>query len=352
MRYRLWLVVVLVTFIVAVNPAWQPTAQAQASPLPREAFIGTLRPGTGYHSMGMGLSKVLSDKLPMRVSVRPYTGPSAWLPLMDRGRLEFGAISLNDVIWAFDGNPAFVAHRIKNVRLVARGNWLEGVMGIIVRSDSPFNKISDLRGKRVTSDFGPNLIAGMLVEAWLDSAGMTWDDVKKVPVTGVVPSATALQEGRVDGAFGAVPYSGFIQALAASVPIRALPYADASPQECARIAADKAEKIIPASEVVVFARKNAPVLKGAYCSIRHPSSLVAGASVPDEVTYQVVKTIWNNLDALAPLSPWLRGWSQKQMFWAKATVPYHPGAIRFFKEQGLWTAETEKRQQELLRKTQ
>jgi uncharacterized protein len=71
--------------------------------------------------------------------------------------------------------------------------------------------------------------------------------------------------------------------------------------------------------------------------------------VPAEVVYQVLKATWQNVDKLAPLHPWLKGWNHKQMFWAKPSVPYHPGAVRFYKEQGVWTAETEERQQGLLR---
>jgi uncharacterized protein len=275
MRYRLWLVVVLATFLAAVNPAGQSAAEAQPNPLPSEVFMGTHRPGTSYHAMGMGLAKVVSEALPMRVSVRPYTGPGAWLPIMERGDLEIGVVSLNDATWAFEGLPAFVPKPMKNVRLVARGNWLEGVMGIIVRRTSPYQKITDMRGLRVTSGFGPNPISRALVEAWLDSVGMTWDDVRKVPVTGVTEAAKALQEGRADGAFGAVPFTAYVQALHAAVPIRALPYADASPEECTRIDPDKAAKIIPASEVVAFARPDGEILKDKYCSVRHPSSMVA-----------------------------------------------------------------------------
>lgn len=349
MRYRIGLILFFATLLVDINPAWQSTAQAQENRLPKELFMGTLGAGTGYHGMGMGLAKVMSDTLPMQVNVRPYTGPGAWLPLLERGDLELGVLSLNDATWAFEGDPAFVAKPMKNMRLLARGNWLDGVMGIVVRSDSPYHKITDLRGQRITTGFGPIPVIRKLVEAWLDSVGMTMDDVKKVPVSGPTDAAKALQAGRADGAFGGVPYSGYMQALNASVPIRALPYGDASPEDCARIASDKATKLIPASEVVLFSRR-APILKGPLCSIRHPSSMVAGASVPAEVTYQVLKGVWQNIDKLKPLHAWLKGWSHEQMFWAKPTVPYHPGAVRFYKEQGVWTAETEKLQQALLRK--
>jgi TRAP-type uncharacterized transport system substrate-binding protein len=43
----------------------------------------------------------------------------------------------------------------------------------------------------------------------------------------------------------------------------------------------------------------------------------------------------------------LHDFARDKMVKTAATIPYDPGAIRFYKEKGLWSTEMEKRQEEL-----
>ena len=76
--------------------------------------------------------------------------------------------------------------------------------------------------------------------------------------------------------------------------------------------------------------------------------LVSRTDVSDDVVYAVVEALWDNYQELGEIHPGLRLWTSDRFVIDDFLVPYHDGAIRFYKEQGLWTDAMEALQQELL----
>jgi len=90
-------------------------------------------------------------------------------------------------------------------------------------------------------------------------------------------------------------------------------------------------------------------LKEDYTSVKHPNGVAASAHLSNETVYVVTKTLWKHYKELHPYHVWLKQWRPKQMFDPNPIIPYHPGAVKFFKEAGVWTSQVEKKQKELLR---
>jgi uncharacterized protein len=82
--------------------------------------------------------------------------------------------------------------------------------------------------------------------------------------------------------------------------------------------------------------------------IAYDTYLSAGKNVPDHVVEAALKAIWENVDQLGPIHPMLREWTRERAVDAAVTIPYHPGAIRFYKERAVWKAEMDPVQQRLL----
>jgi TRAP-type uncharacterized transport system substrate-binding protein len=74
----------------------------------------------------------------------------------------------------------------------------------------------------------------------------------------------------------------------------------------------------------------------------------ARPDLSDESAYIFTKLLWENDKELAPKHPQLRDWVKDNFASTKAGAPYHPGAIKFYKEAGVWTPELEKHNQKLL----
>lgn len=70
-------------------------------------------------------------------------------------------------------------------------------------------------------------------------------------------------------------------------------------------------------------------------SMRVDIYTMAGAHVPAETVYKMVKALGENIDKVRAVHPAFRGFSLKQMVTKSDRVDYHPGAARYYREKGL-----------------
>ena len=79
--------------------------------------------------------------------------------------------------------------------------------------------------------------------------------------------------------------------------------------------------------------------------------IFANADMPDDVAYAVVKAVLEHPEEVQAINERLKPFSPE---WAllpvdvASSVPWHPGAVKVYKEYGVWTPEHEALQQELL----
>ncbi len=335
------------TLLLASRPAY-----SQKAALPRSVNFATHRVGTVFNAVGTGLAKVATDRGPVRVIVQPFSGPPGWVPSMNReGKPEIGIINVIDIWQATTGKitpkplppgapamkPRYTPN--KNIRLLLLGTNL--VVGIVVRADSPIKTLADLKGKRLTwgfPAFPPNIMAGLATVA---TAGMTILDVVPVAVPEVVSGIRALMEGRVDAAIAAVGM-GIVSEANARVGVRFLP-AGQNPKHIST-----AQGIMPGGNVNIQRAGPAGVKKDTPLW-SYGISVVVSTHMSDELAQSLIKTWAFNWKELGPIHPKLRAWSPNKFVQKTATIPYHSGAIKFYKEMGMWTSEMDRNQQVLMR---
>jgi TRAP transporter TAXI family solute receptor len=79
-----------------------------------------------------------------------------------------------------------------------------------------------------------------------------------------------------------------------------------------------------------------PFMEKDYPTVRQWVSLLAGAHVPEEVVYKYVKAIAENEARVQAIGGSLKtGYATGKMSNNPAKLPYHPGALRYYKEKGL-----------------
>ena len=336
MKYRL-----LVIFL-AVSLLFLGTAQAQQ--LPKSVTIGSNPPGSLFYALASGLAKVISEASPMQAQVTPYAGTSTFVPLFSSSELDFGMVNAVDMGMVYQGQKLQVGGRnpfphIPSSRLIMRGSPLRS--SLIVKKDSPIKTIGDVRGKRVTGEYPAQLAVWYNVFGSLSNGGLTWNDVKVVPVPAVNEGVDALIQGRADVTTHAIG-SAKVKEADAAVGIRYIQL-DCSKQGEARI-----KKAVPGYYLSVVKAGSSTGIVEDTCTYTYDIYLVGHKALPDAVVRNVLQAIWTNIEKLPQFHPGFAEWTKDRAVDAEVTMPYHPAAIRFFKEQNTWPAKMDEAQKKLL----
>lgn len=335
---------VTMLFVGAILTALLAIGSGASAQLPRSVSIGTNPPGSIVYTAGSGLAKVVAGVAPFQLIVQPHTGTSTFIPLLNTGEMEFGLASSVDLGLAYRG-PAFkIAGRnplphAPGLRAVMRGFPL--VLGFLVKKDSAIKTVYDLRGKRVTGEYPALLAAWFVIYGGLSSAGLGWENVKVIPVPGANEGVDAVVQGRADATEHSLN-SAKVKEADSAVGVRHIPI-DCSPAGERRLRA-----AVPGYYPRIVKAGTATGVSDDTCFIAYDYYLATGAKVPDGVVTGALSAIWDNIDKLPGVHPVFKEWTRDRAVDPEATIPYHPSAVRFYKEKGVWKAGMDELQRKLL----
>lgn len=304
--------------------------------------IMTLPAGSVAHGAASGIAGVIAQKTKLRILAAPFAGPQVVVPQIDAGKAAFTLINVNDTHNAYTGHkPDYkMAHR--NLRLVSVG--YENTAAAVVRVESKINKVTDLKGKRAAGVYSAHKTCGSVASAVLANWGMSFKDVRVIPVTSVVPGIAALGERRVDVTPCGALNMGIIREINVKSPIRFLPV-NPDPKAIA-----EARKHFVGMRSKLFKKGSAEGIVEDSQIFIYDFYLLTHAGISDDIVYTLVKGIWDNLPEIQKTHGALRSWTREGMASADVTAPYHPGAVRFFKEAGVWKPDMEAARNKLLGK--
>ena len=318
---------------------------AETQQLPKSAAIGSNPPGSLFYALASGLAKVISDSTSVQTQVQPYSGTSTFLPLLDSGELDLGVVNAVDMGLAYQGpkrlqiggrNPF---PHTPNSRLIMRGSPLRS--SLIVKKDSPIKTIREVKGRRVTGEYPAQLAVWYNVFGSLSNAGLTWKDVKVVPVPAVNEGVDALVQGRADVTTHAIG-SAKVREADASVGIRYIPL------DCSKQGEERIKKAVPGYYLSVVKAGSSTGIVEDTCAYTYDIYLVGHKALPDVVVRSALQAIWVNVEKLPQFHPGFAEWTKARAVDAEVTMPYHPAAIRFFKENGAWPTKMDEVQKKLL----
>ena len=313
--------------------------------LPGSTAIGTNPAGTVFYAVASGLAKVISGAGPMQSVVQPYTGTSTFLPLLDNGEIDFGVVNAVDMSLAYQGPTRLkVGGRnpfphVPNTRLLMRGSPL--MASLVSRKDSTIKTVFDVKGKRVTGEYPAHLAVWYSVFGSLASGGLTWDDVKVVPVPAVNEGIDALVQGRADVSNHAVG-SAKIKEADAAVGVRYVSL------DCSLRGEERIKKAVPGYYLVTLKSGTSTGIIDDTCVQSYDIYFVGHKALPVQVVQATLKALWDNVDKLPPLHPQFQEWTCERAASADVTLPYHPAAVQFYQEKNLWNAKMDEAQKRLL----
>jgi TRAP transporter TAXI family solute receptor len=286
--------------------------------------LGTATPGGGFPVYGAAVADTINELEPtLGVEPRNTRGSTENVPLLEAGRLDIALVQGEVVHEALNG----IGRPAANLRIVAAMYSTPGMF--VVRADSPYRAIADLRGKPVAFGArGSGLV--ILARYVLDGLGLDQErDFQAVYLDRAGDGPAMVLDGRVAALWGGgLGWPGFSAVATGPAGARFIaPGAD----EIARILAKHAFL-----RPMTVAAGAYPGLEAALPSVGSWSFILARPDLPEEVAYRLARALHRGEAALARRLPQARETTAANTV-AAAPRPelIHPGVLRYLREVGL-----------------
>ncbi|HTM02164.1 MAG TPA: TAXI family TRAP transporter solute-binding subunit [Vicinamibacterales bacterium] len=294
----------------------------------RRLSIATGGTGGVFYPYGGGIAKVLTEQLPHTEVTAEVTAASVDnLKFIKQGTSDL-AFSMADIAAdAAAGRDAFKDFGSVPVRVLAV--LYPSYTHLVTLAGSGINKVSDLRGK-VVSTGAPGAGTTVLAERILTAAGLDPGTDIRAHNLGVSQSVDALKDGKVDAFFwnGGIPTAAILDLVnTQGITAKILPLDDVLPALQQRYGQMLYYRtIIPAATYKMPA--DVPVVAVA-------NMLVVSESMPEPLAHDITKILFEQQPTLAGIHPQARDLSVEHAL-TGASIPFHPGAIRYYRERGVW----------------
>ena len=290
----------------------------------KDYILATGGTGGTYYPFGGAIANIWNTKVENMNVTAQATGASAEnLRLINKGEAEY-AIVQNDVMdYAYNGTDLFAGEKLANIMTI--GTLYPEVVQIAVSKDSGIKSIADFKGKRISvgdAGSGVEFNAKQIMEGY----GLTFDDIKKSNLS-FKESAEGIQNGTLDGCFvtAGVPNAA-LQELAFTAGLTLVP-----------VDGDAAKKICEKYGYYTQTTIPGGTYKGTdddTPALAIKATLAVSSKLDDQTVYEMTKALFENLDELATAHAKGKEVSAKAAV-TGVSVPFHPGAKKYFKEIGL-----------------
>lgn len=316
--------------------------------LPRTIAWSAYPTGTGGYSQAVALGNILQRQYGVNLRVVPGRNDVSRLATLRADRVHMSAGG-SEAVYAQEGILNFAAHiwGPQPIRVVLSNFSTSCSYTFATAADANIHSVADMRGKRLTFVQGaPSL--NNASTALLAYANLTWDDVVRVDVGGYNASIDAVINNRADVAGGACNSPPFLRLETSPRGLRwvEFPHDDAEAIKRVRDRLPWYVTHIATEGPAIDVNTGVKVFTSAY------PLLVAMDKADDDMVYGMTKVIALHYDEYKNSAPGANGWLIMGQQLENSFIPYHDGAVRYFREIGIWTEEAEAKQQENLYRQQ
>ena len=307
--------------VLAIGTAVAVPASAQV------VGLGTTK-GGATAQVANAIAKIVTTRSDLQVRAQAMGGTQQYIPIVNAGELAFGVSNMPQYWMAITGTGLSKGTKHENLRLAA--NLMTFKVGALVADRSNIKKISDLKGKSSGYGFKAAPLFQYVMTAFLANGGLSFDDVKKVPAVGLPQHWDMLKQGRIDVVVAAAG-TGAVKEMDAIID-GGVRYVSLDPSS---EALKRTVEAFPRSYLAAVAPAPGMVgVKEPVQMLHYDYMVWTNKTVSDEIVYKFVKTIHDNEKEIKETSPIWRSHTSKTMAKSQGT-PYHPGAVKFYKEAGL-----------------
>jgi TRAP transporter TAXI family solute receptor len=278
--------------------------------------------GGSWYPLGGSIGEAIQKEIPgITISVVPGGG-IANVEALEFGKCEIGFSNSSSAVDGVYGRSPF-KKKMENMRQLA--NLYPQYFQMVVLEDSGIKSVADLKGKIISP--GPKGHTGeLLAQQVLQVYGFSYKDMAKVHHVGYSDSVALMKDGHAQAYIlgTTIPGSSIID-LAADRKIRLLSLPDDKIKALQKLNAGYLKRVIP---------------KGTYPGVDYDvpgvgyfTHLIISAKLPDDLVYKITKVLADNLPRFADVVKDMKGVTPKDLA-LDVGVPYHPGALKYFKEIG------------------
>ena len=287
----------------------------------------TLRFGTGgdqgtYYGFGNILAQRVSSETDTKVTAVVSAGSQDNIEMMDMGSYQLGFVQSDVMSYAYNGTNLFAETGAVTGFSTVAALYLEQVQ--IVTLDPSIKTVADLRGKTVSIGSSGSGVYYNALDI-LGAYGITEKDIHPT-YQSFGDSVDALQDGKIDAAFvvaGAPTVA--VSTLASTHKVRLVSIDD-----------EHIENLIAVSPYYTpYTIKSSVYGTDEDCqTVAVGAVVIANNTVSEDAVYDFVSTVFNDKAEIAKSHD--KGNELDLAFASSITnVPYHPGAAKYFAEQGI-----------------
>jgi TRAP transporter TAXI family solute receptor len=285
--------------------------------------------GTGgvYYPLGGGLANVLSKAIPGLQATAEVTGGSVDnLKLIGTGQSEVAFVMADAALDAFKGEDKFRGSKVPVRTLMV---LYPNRMHVVSIEGAGIEKMSDLKGKRVSTG-SPGSATEVMAFRVIEAAGLDKDKDMRRERLGVAESTNALKDRKIDAYFwvGGLPTAAVTDLGATpGLKIKLIDHAEVVPKMNAKHGELYVKDVIPAK---TYPGQDKDNNNSTVWNI-----LVSNEKMTDDMAYNIVKTIFDKKADLVAVHKEAENFDYKYQVKDNSSVPWHPGAVKYFKEKGL-----------------
>ena len=314
----------------ASKPA-DSSAAASTSQTSEPGFSGSYLMGTGgatgnYYAFGNAVCTVVNQVTGANITVNSTGGSTENARLLGSGENEFAMIQSDVYSYAQEGIELFDGQPITNFQAVTA--CYPEMVQIVVRKDAGITSVADMAGKNVcVGDVGSGYeVAARQI---LGAYGMTYDDINET-FADQSTARNGVQDGTFDAMFmcSGYPNSNVVEmSLNGKIDV---------------ISIDQEHLDILTKEYPFYSvfqpTDNEYDLDHELTSVAVKSMMICSDMFSDDEIYALTKAIYENLDAIREINA-KANYVSLESCMDGIPMKLHPGAIRYYEEQGLSVAD-------------
>ncbi|SFR03665.1 TAXI family TRAP transporter solute-binding subunit [Poseidonocella sedimentorum] len=255
----------------------------------------------------------------------PSTGGSiANINAIKAGDMDMGVAQSDWQFHAYNGSSQFEGNQFDGLRAVFSVHGEP--FNVIARADAGIDSFADLKGKRVNIG-NPGSGQRATMEVVMNALGWSVDDFALASELKPAEQSAALGDNKVDAIIYTVGHpAGSIQEATTTVDSKLIPVEGA-----------EIDALVNDNPYYAYATIPGGMYNGNEDDVKTfgvKATFVTSADVPDDVVYTVVSAVFENFERFKGLHPAFANLTPEEMISGGLSAPLHPGAEKYYKEQG------------------